>query len=602
MLNLRLVACINRLLLGAALALAGLLAFAQNPAPVAAATAQVSDVTVLHTLALVTPAEQTIAALQTLPIASWQAFNPRTTYPTKDGLALWVQLKLSVNTPPNGWSIKLPKPYLDRVELHLSSDSGVWTVQAAGDWIAHSAWPVRGLHPQFLLPALPVGEHTIFLKITNTVPLNVAVELQDAQGSLSDSIGHLIRSAGISILVLCMAFISACMARVYRDSAYAWYSAYALSAALTAAAYTGLASYLLWPHATFWPERSIHVSLLISITLQILFCYVTFEPQKIWPRFTALMWLSIAFTFAGIAVLSTEQQVWVYIFGLILPMVANWLIILGMVSVRLREGELSAKMWMLAYTPLAVVVVITTLEGFGLLPEAVLGYYWPLYSLAFEVPVLLLALMLRAQASDAQAVTQRTLQRLDPLTGFVVPCAYDGLAAPMWEQSAASDEDLAVVYVQITQPGLPFLSGHRHAVGSERIVRVLRTVFHQEDTYAQLKDDVYAVLMPGKALGEQLQNRLSRLVAQLHMLSQELRTDYPLRTRVAACTSRSLPLRWPDVHRILVEKFNDEKHWDKRSILILAKRHNQYRDDADLSNFWAIAVEAEASAKGSSHS
>ncbi len=592
---------VKHLLLGAMLVLAGPWPFAQSPATATGPGAEVSAVTVLHTMVLVAPAEQTIEEVQTIPTASWQAFNPRTTYPTKDGLALWVQLKLSVSTPPNGWSIKLPKPYLDRIELHLPSDSGTWTMQAAGDLIVNSAWPVRGLHPQFLLPALRVGEHTIFLKITNTVPFNTAIELHSAQDSLSDSLDHLIRSAGIAILVLCMAFISACMAWVYRDTAYAWYSAYALSAGLTAAAYSGLANYLLWPNATFWPERSIHVTLLGSILLQIIFCYVTFEPQKLWPRFAVLAWFTGFLTVAGMAVLFTEKNVWLYIAGLFLPMVVNWLIVVGMVGVRLRLGELSAKIWVVAYMPLTVIIATTTLEGFGLLPKALSGYYWPLYAMAFEVPVLLLSLMLRAKERDARAVTQQTRQQLDPLTGFILPRAYESLAVPMWEKSAASKQDLAVVYVQITQPGLPFLSGRSQAPGSDRTVRVLRTVFRQDDTYAQLGNEMYAVLMPGKSLGEPLQNRLSRLVAQLLMLSQELQTDYPLRTRVAACTSRSLPLPWPDVHRILLEKFNDEKNWDKRNILIVHKRHSPQRDDSDLSNFWAIAVEAEAGTKGSSH-
>jgi two-component system, sensor histidine kinase LadS len=594
--KLSLSSCIKQLLRGAVLALAGSWVFAQSPAITPGPTAEVSAVTVLHTLALVTPAEQTIEMVQAVPSTSWQAFNPSTPYPIKDGLALWVQLKLSVSTPPNGWSLKLPKPYIDRIALHVPSDSGIWSVQAAGDLIAHSAWPVRGLHPQFLLPALRVGEHTIFLKITNTIPFNTAIELHSAQDSLSDSLDHLIRSAGIAILVLCMAFISACMAWVYRDTAYAWYSAYAVSAALTAAAYSGLANYLLWPNATFWPERSIHVTLLGSILLQIIFCYITFEPQKLWPRFAVLAWFTGFLTVAGMAVLFTQTNRWLYVAGLFLPMAVNWLIVVGMVGVRLRFGELSAKMWMVAYMPLTVIIATTTLEGFGLLPKALSGYYWPLYAMAFEIPVLLLALMLRAKERDARAVTQQTRQQLDPLTGFILPRAYEGLAAPMWKQSEALDQDLAVVYVQITQPGLPFLSGRSQAAGSERIVRVLRTVFRLEDSYAQLSDSVYAVLMPGKALGEPLQTRLSRLVAQLRMLSQELKTDYPLRTRVAACTSRSLPLLWPDVHRILLEKFRDEKNWNKRTILLVSKRHSQRGNDSDLSNFWAGAVQAEANA------
>jgi two-component system, sensor histidine kinase LadS len=553
---------------------------------------------VISTTALLAPHHAKLQDVQALADTQWQNFNPQKTYPTSKDTTLWVRLRLAISLPPNGWSIKIPKPYIDRVELHFPTASNAWAIEAAGDMVPHTTWPVRGLHPQFLLPALAEGEHVFFLKITNSVPLNTSVQLLSTQDNLSDSLGHILRSAGVSALLIFMVCVSAFMAWLYRDTAYAWYSAYALSAALTVAAYTGLANYLLWPGAANWPERSIHVSLLICIVLQIMFCYVAFEPQKIWPWFTALVWLSVLLTAAGIAVILLEQPAWVYALSLILPMVLNWLIVVSMVAVRLYLGELPAKLWMLAYLPLAAVVITTTLEGFGMLPEAVVGFYWPLYALAFEVPVLLLALMLRAKSRDAHAVTLHARQQLDPLTGFILPRAYEGVAAPLWEKSAASDLDLAVAYIQITQPSLPFLAGQSQAPSDERIVRVLRTVFRQEDTFAQVSDHVYAVLMPHKALGEALQTRLTRLVAQLHMLSLELKTDHPLRARIAACTNQSLPMHWPDVHRILLSKFDENTNWGKRTILIVSKRHRQHKDGFDLSNFWAQAVEAEVRSDG----
>lgn len=605
MFNLRVNHLAKQLLLVAVLMLTANWGLAQIPPAAQAAQADAAAVTVVRSLALVAPGQQTLQQMQAMPRSNWQAFDANTTYPTKEGMALWIQLQLSVSSPPTGWSIKLPKPYIDRVELHLpsasndvNSASGAWTVQSAGDRVAHRDWPVRGLHPQFLLPALPAGEHTIFLKISNAVPFNITVLVHSLQQDSSDSLGHLFRSMGITILLLCIAFFSVSLALIYRDTAYAWYSAYALSAALATAAYTGLANYLLWPDSTYWSDRSIHVSLLVCVALQIIFCYVTFEPQKIWPRFQGVLWFSGSLTSAGLLAIFVHSNVHVYTAGLLIPTVLNLLLMICMVAVRLRQGVLSAKLWMLAYTPLSALIVVTALEGFGFFQAAMVGYYWPLYALALEVPVLLLALMLRVKSRDAYAVTQHTRQQLDPLTGFVLPRAYQGIALPMWERASSLEADLAVVYVQITQPTAPFLVGSKQAPGSERIVRVLRTVFRQEDTFARLSKDVYAVVMPDTSLGEPLQNRLSRLVAQIHMLSLELKTDYLLRTRISTCTTQSLPVSWVDVHRILLEKFDNEKNWGKSTIRIVSKRHSKRADDTDLSNFWARAYGAETNSSG----
>lgn len=572
------------------------LAHAQPSAP----ALETPALQVISTSALITPNQAKLQDVLALAGVQWQTFNPQKTYPVSNDTALWVRLQLAVTTPPNGWSIKVPKPYIDRVEVHLPTPTtpitpNTWTVQAAGDKIAQSAWPVSGLHPQFLLPALPAGEHTIFVKFTNSVPFNAQVQVNSAQDSLADSLGHIIRSAGISILVLCMALISAFMALVYRDTAYAWYSAYAVSAAITAAAYTGLANYLVWPNATFWPERSIHITLLVSLVLQIIFCYVTFEPQKLWPRFTALAWFSGILTVAGIAVLSTEQNLWMYAACLMVPMIWNCLVVVSMVAMRLRHGEMSAKLWMLAYIPLAAFVIITVLEGFGGLTEALLGYYWPLYALAFEVPLLLLALMLRAKFRNAQAVRQHTHQQLDPLTGFLLPSAHLDNATQMWSHADAIDSKLTVVYVQVTQPSRPqaLFADKSETPSAESIVRVLRTVFHQDDVYAVAAKDVYAILMPGKVLGESTQVRLTRVIAQIHMLNQELKIQYPLRAKILACDNQSMPLAWADVHTVLINKFNDSKRWDNRNIRYVRARGSAQQDiDTDLSGFWDQAMQA----------
>ncbi len=560
-------------------------------------------VEVLRTLAWIAPVQSTLANAQALPADQWQNFDPKITYPLKDGNAMWVQLQLSVSAPAQGWTVKLPKPYINRVELHLPTAPGsgpaalaAQPVQAAGDMVPSTQWPLRGLHPQFVLPALAAGEQMVFLKITNEVAVNFPLQVANALDSQSDNLKHLGLSGLILIFVLCMAFISACLAAVYRDTAYAWYSVYALLAALTAAAYTGLGNYLLWPGSSRWPEMSIHVCLLLCLLAQTGFCYVTFKPQKLWAPFTLVAWACASLTAGSIVTLIVSKNLGVFTSVFMGALLVNWVVIVGIVGARLRQGELSAKLWMLAYLPLATLIAATTLDGFGMLPRALVGYYWSLYCLAFEVPVLLLALMLRAKARDAQKISHIVRKQLDPLTGFVLPRALAEHAQPLWEQACARQFKMVVVYVEITQPGAPSLLGlgRSQAPSSQSVVRVLRSVFRHEDVYAKVNHNVYAILMPAASMGDELQNRLIRAVAQIHVLSQELKTDFPLRARIVTCSSASLPLDWHQVHHALLSKFNEAQGWDRRNIRFVAKRAALAKvkvNDSDLSNFWAHAVE-----------
>lgn len=590
------------MLVGAVFALFAANTAAQIKADVAATTTQAPVVTMVRALALVTTTRQTIESVQATPLADWQTFNPSTTYPLNADAALWVQMQLSVSpstTTAKDWRIQLPKPFIDRFELHpIGSDSGL-PVQTAGDNIPNQAWPVPGLYPQVLLPSMASGQHTALLRIVNNVPANFQLQLLSQSQAQAEKTDVLVNISAVTVLLMCMMVVSACLGLVFRDSAYAWYSVYALLTSLFVVGYTGLASYLLWPAASNWPPSAVHITAALSVLVQMVFCYRCFDAFKLRPGLQLAVRAAVFITLIATACLYIAiGSISLFLVLFLGPMIANAVLIVWIVLPRLRQGDTTAKLWLVAYLPLMILVALTAFDNLGFFAHSVVGYHWVIYSLAFEMPLLLLALLLRAKSRHAQAVIQHTRGQLDPLTGFVLPRAYQAVAEPMWQQSAAAGEHLAVVYIQITQPGVPYLAGSSHAPRSESIVRVLRTVFRQEDSYAQINSDLYAILVPGKMQTELLQNRLTRLVAQLRVLSQELKTDYPLRARIAACTNRSLPQSWSDVHTALLGKFNDETHWGKRSIHIVSKRHSQRSDEPDLSDFWAHAYRAEASTDG----
>ena len=436
--NVSLIHYAKQLLLGAVLALAAPWVFAQTTATAPAPTLEAPAIIVLRTLALVTATQTTLQAVQAVPSAQWQLFNPQKTYPISKDTALWMQLQLSVSAPQSGWVIRMPKPFLDRFELHWLAANGEWTMQVTGESIAHTQWPVRGLHPQFAMPALGLGEHTVFIKLENSFPTNITILTFNSRDADADALSHALRAGLITMFVFCMVFISACLAIVYRDAAYAWYSAYALFSALAVVAYTGFGYYVLWPSASYFAERSSVGFILAASMAQIVFCYVTFQPQKLWSKFTPIARVSLVVTAACIGA-SALENIDIRVICFLVALVICWCVIFSMVFVRLVKGETSAKLWMLAYLPTASLLFLQTIDQLGLSNQSIVGYYWVLYSLIFEVPVLLVALILRAKERDAQRVVQYARQQLDPLTGFILPRAYQVTATDVWEKAMSLD-------------------------------------------------------------------------------------------------------------------------------------------------------------------
>jgi hypothetical protein len=199
-------------------------------------------------------------------------------------------------------------------------------------------------------------------------------------------------------------------------------------------------------------QVSIHIFTLLAHVGLVLFSYATFTPQKIFAGFKQLLVVTLCITFISIAIMLSDTNTTVCAIGFFVAMIVSWITLVLVIFVRMRMGELAAKLWLLAYAPLGVILLLVSLDNFGHTQQALVGFYWPLYGLVFEIPILLLALMLRAKTEHAMAVNQQVRQQLDPLTGFIVPRAYNQAATAMWEQATSLGSDLAVVYVQMRDP------------------------------------------------------------------------------------------------------------------------------------------------------
>ena len=542
------------------------------------------------------PVASTLSDVQAMGEAAFSPFQPQVLYPSDLNHAMWLRLRIASDTalPSNTWVFDCLQPYLDSLHLYAPDGQGGVFTQQAGDQLAMDQWNLRGLYPRLLLPAMAGGEQVVWLKLVHKVPTRVDLSMR----TLADSnthMQHYFLIAGLLIgVVLLMVLIGAYWTIATGDTVNAWYTLFSMSSLATVVVHFGLGGYFLWPHIGVELELSkvLLVLVLLMVVLQLQFCKLLFlplEPSQLLAHVSnAILCLSGLGLLAYCIVSTNEIRRLIFIAAGL----ACGICILILVVRALANGHLSAKLWTLAYTPLAVVTVVAlgqNLDAWN--PIVDIPPYSPMVLLACEVPFLLLVLHLRHKDVHTKEVETSIMAKLDPHTGFLAASQFRQVLERTWEKCHLSGKDAAVVYIKPTRSPSSSLETN------QALVRILRTVALPKDTVACVVDNVYAIIMPGTSIGEALSARLSRLVALGMMAAQNGLAAQGLPLRLVCGTLRTSSESSEELHALLLEKLKRTDGWEKRSIRYVVWRARKPSLDLDqLSVLWDDAL-AKSTAK-----
>jgi two-component system, sensor histidine kinase LadS len=540
----------------------------------------------------------TVQQMATDP-AAFEPFNPRITYPFEPESVMWLRLSVLADDKPllAGWTLALPKPFVDRVEFHWQDPQGSWQVQAAGDRVAHSQWPVRSLTPQFVLPAMAPGVHTFYVRVQSSIGLHFSLQLRPTDQTRIDS-QDLFFKVGLVLGLLVLMFVLCCaLALAYRKAVYGWYALFVACNFFAVTGYLGFSSYAFWPQATWWPEYSVLVPVIAAAVAQLQFCRIMFldDGDERWLRFVVWGIVGMCLLLIPVSLLTPDPMLRLLAYGLVLAACASAM--LGLVLRALRQGSVLAGLWLLAYAPLLGTLGASVIDNFGLAAINGLSFNAPVYALLFEVPVLLVALHLHAKSQHGQSVHQTALASADHLKGCLPPERFAATAQGLWDDARRRKKDLGVAYVQAARDTdlAALVNTYDDQREQTQVIRVLRTVLREGDTLAQIQGDCFALFMPGQAVGEEFTSRLSRLVALGLMAEQDYAAAVPIRFRVVASSRASVAGNWSVLDEAMRAKLADSNGWNKRSIKFLAAKPVVAAfEPEDLSDFWAVAVQKSA--------
>ncbi|WP_188705684.1 sensor domain-containing diguanylate cyclase [Polaromonas eurypsychrophila] len=432
------------------------------------------------------------------------------------------------------WLLEFPLPLLDKVTVFQKSRNGDWTSQTAGDTVPVSSWPEPGRYAQFDLVLPEEGILDVYVRIQHVTQVNIPVNVISAPARVHRlQVDYMVIGVVIGALLL-LIVVGAVQGWAYRDQAYAWYSVYATIMTLVVASLSGVAGHFLWGDFPAWNNFSKGFLGFLggSSALLLIRNLCGMVGRHRW--FDHLVYgVGLAGPAFAVAYIGLDRQWGVRLIGAYLVVV----IILGISTALMawRRKDVIG-VWVLGgFTPLALATLLVVARIFGWVPTSWLSQYAFMLSLAFEVPLLLVALNVRSRERHGIEAREQAMVSHDALTGLLAVHLFDDRLKQMVSRATRYKEPAAVVYVELVNYGYVKRT-YGIAVAEQSLLRSvikLRRILRDVDTVGRVDEACFGLIIEDVSTRGPVNELAARLIAAGLMPLKGLKPEVLLQFHVA---------------------------------------------------------------------
>ncbi|MEO8021201.1 7TM diverse intracellular signaling domain-containing protein [Polaromonas sp.] len=485
--------------------------------------------------------------------------------------ALWqhYRFKKSAHSQQD-WVLQFPLPLLDQVTVFQQTPTGGWIGETAGDTVAVSTWPESGRYPQFHLALTSDGVRDVYVRVQHATRVNIPVRAISGKARSHGQQVEAMASGMMLGALLLLIVAGAAQSLVYRDPAYGWYALYVAVMTLVAAAWTGVASQLLWSGSGGWADLAPGcLSLLAAGAAPMVVHHLcgTGTGQK-WLAPVAY-WLGAASLPLAITYAMVERGTGVIIAGAYVMVV----LVLGMRrAIIVWKGKDMVGFWVLAaFMPLALAALLTLAGTSGLLPVSALSQYGLLAGLTLQVPLLLVALNLRSRERHSMEAREQAMASQDALTGLLTPHLFNDRLHRVVSRATRHGEPAAVVYVELANYDYVKRT-HGTAVAEQSLLRSvikLRRILRDVDTVGRVDEARFGLIMEGASTREPVTDMAARLIASGLMPLKGLKPEVILQFHVAGVLLTEKLANGPELSQALAHLLDGMAARTRRPIRFL---------------------------------
>jgi diguanylate cyclase (GGDEF)-like protein len=572
-------------LLLACCAAAGALA-QEMPATVLRDAAGVIDAQPLARLWLDPRGDATLDDVRGKREADFQPLSTGTMHRLPPHGALWLHLRLQRGTHERQeWLLKFPMPVLDLVTVHQRV-AGQWRGDSAGDTLAVNQWHERGRYPFFRLELPPGEPRDVYVRIRHATPAEIPLELATtAHHTAQLQHEYLLLGAAFGALLL---LIVGCLAKswAYRDAGFAWYAGYAALTTLAVASYTGIAGQLLWPGFGLLQDAPTSMLACAAVGAALLFVRSTLDLRRRLPRLDRLIQvLGLAGAVLALAPPLTPKSVHLPLLGGYLCLASGTALLAS--AAAWWRGDTVGRWVFAAQFPLVATLLHTVFRQLGWADLPFASQYLIVLGLAFEVPLLLVALFIRSRDRHSAEVREQALTTHDALTGLLAPHLFHDRLQQVVARFRRDEENAAVMYIDLVNHG-PIREHFGSAVAEQSLLRSvikLRRLLRDVDTVSRIGEARFGVILEGARSRASVSERATRLIAAGLMPLPGLKPDVTLQFHVAALLLSDRPMEAQEVQAALAAQLARMSPRTRRPIRFIQAEQAVTSEPGDSSIF-----------------
>jgi diguanylate cyclase (GGDEF)-like protein len=374
----------------------------------------------------------------------------------------------------------------------------------------------------------------------------------------------------------------------YRDGVFAWYGAYAALTGLAVASYSGAAAHLLWPRFGALEDAPMPMLACAAVGGAMLFVRNVLGLRRRMVRAdrTMLALAACGFLLAALPPLLPKS--------VSLPLVSAYLVLASMLAMLLSlaawvRGDAVARWVFAAYLPMAAALVMSVLRVFGWLPLSIGTQYAVVGAMAIEVPLLLVALLIRSRDRHGAEVREHALSTHDALTGLLAPHLFTDRLRQVVARHRRDAEGAAVMYIDLVNHArIREYFGTAAAEQSLlRSVIKLRRLVRDVDTVARVGEARFGVILEGASSRSSVTERATRLIAAGLMPLPGLKPDVALQFHVAALLLSERPMEADEVQSALAAQLARMSPRTRRPIRFISAEQQPASEPGNESSMFA---------------
>ncbi len=498
----------------------------------------------------------TVQEVAALPRERFVPFDPSAMHPISIDQPLWLRMRLEPSrTGHVNWLLEIPTVIVDRYEAYQRDASGAWQMAQAGDRVAHTHWPTRSLRPSFPLQTSANGAGSgvqdVYIRVVHQLPSTLRPMIVEAGVAAQRDSTHTLWVGVVAGLMIALLLICLQMALSFRDLTYLWYAAYLMAGMLCALAYSGVGHQFLWPTSSEFANIALPTFILAGFSLNLLFVNAMLGKWlgKMYRWATAALVAACFATFVHVVMVESYATSAGVLMAL--TVLASTLILSTAIHAWRKRVPYSGY-WLLIYLPFLMMILMAMAGNLGIPSIVQLPAYTPVLAIMAEAMAMMFCLNAYSRESHAQAARDQVVAQRDPLTGFLNESHFLELASKAWLRASQRGRDMALAYVHVESKEMD-LSAMQFEALMLRSVRMVRIAMREADAMGRIGRNVIGIAMPDMKPGEDLNARLSRLVALGLMLDPSDGKAQAINFTLAVGTRRAHSENFGEVNKRLHE-------------------------------------------------